>query len=415
VKIKIGILAMLLILTLIFTVGCIGIRKMLLSSKSSSEISNNTSTSNATFANSNPSKSSSEISNNTSTSNATFANSNPSKSSSEISNNTSISYSDNGPYTVRVLEFPNLSDNKRQNRKVPIKVHMPSSNGIYPVVIISHGAGGNWDTHYAQAEHLASNGYIVLCLEHIGSNTERMQQGVKSKLDITTINKNLHAMIYDSNEVLNRPRDVSFAIDILNEWNNSNNTIRKHVDMNNIGVMGHSFGAYTTMVVCGMRPALDWIIPTVAPGQGIGPDLSDKRVKCGIALSPQGADEPFFLRESFNYLKTPLMGISGTNDQQQNGLPPQNRYDAFAYWPQNGGQNKFVWLANAAHLDFTSTQETSVPSPNRDSVQKVVRAASLLYFNYYLKGDTNALNMITTNGLEKYLSGKVSSVEVRNK
>jgi dienelactone hydrolase len=327
-------------------------------------------------------------------------------------------YSDKGPYKVQVLEFPNLSDNRRQGRNVPIKVHMPVSSGTFPVVIISHGAGGNWDTHYAQAEHLASNGYVVLCLEHTGSNTERMQQGVKSRFDIKTINKNLHDMIYDSNEVLNRPKDVSFAIDILNEWNTSDKTIRGHVDMNNIGVMGHSFGAYTTMAICGMRPSLEWIVPAVAPGKGIGPDLRDSRVKCGIALSPQGANEPFFIKESFDYLITPLMGISGTNDQQQNGLPPQNRYDTFDYWPQNGGQNKFVWLANAAHLDFTDSEgshETSLPSSNRESVQKVVRAASLLYFNYYLKGDADALGMITTTGLSQYLSGEIDAVEVRSK
>ncbi len=323
--------------------------------------------------------------------------------------NNKFDYSANGSYPVQILEYLLLTDNSR-SRKVPIKIHMPSSDGIFPAVIISHGAGGNWDTHYAQAEHLASNGYIVLCLEHVGSNTTKMLQG-----------ESTHDMTYDSNEVLNRPKDVSFAIDTLINWNNSNslnNKIRGRVDIQNIGMMGHSYGAYTTMAVCGMRPALDYIVPAIAPGYGIGPDLSDHRIKCGIALSPQGADAPFFIQESFNSLRVPLMGMSGTNDDEQNGEPATNRYNAFQYWSQNDEKNKFVWIANAAHLDFTDStgsQQTQISSKNRDEVQKVAREASLLYFNWFLKGDSKAQNDLTTNGLLPFLSGEVNNVEVRSK
>ncbi|RFC44836.1 MAG: hypothetical protein DVB23_002174 [Verrucomicrobia bacterium] len=42
----------------------------------------------------------------------------------------------------------------------------------------------------------------------------------------------------------------------------------------------------------GFPHALDWITPPVAPGSGPGPDLLGRRVKCGMSLPPQGADEP---------------------------------------------------------------------------------------------------------------------------
>ena len=85
-----------------------------------------------------------------------------------------IDYSKNGQYSVNVLEFKNNSDASR-NRNIPIKVHYPLENGVYPLIIISHGAGGDWDTHFALAHHLATHGFIVFCLEHIGSNTKMLK------------------------------------------------------------------------------------------------------------------------------------------------------------------------------------------------------------------------------------------------
>ena len=338
-------------------------------------------------------------------------------------------YAGAGPCQVTTLEFPELLDPTRSGgpppggpirrilaerrgsevstgRKIPIKVHVPKGAAPCPVVVLSHGAGGDWDTHYAQARHLASHGYVVLCLEHVGSNRERMTQGLRMM-------KNLDAMIHDSAEVLNRPKDVAFALDRAEEWNRSHLELSGKLDLKRVGAMGHSFGAFTTMVVCGMRPALDWLTPSVQPGKGLGPDQGEKRIRCGVALSPQGVGEPFFLRESFPSLKVPLLGISGTLDKQQNGLPADNRKEAFALWP--AGEHRFVWLNNAKHLDFTDStgaERKATPSPTREDVQPVTRAATLLFFETHLKGDAEAAKKLTKAGIQPYLRGEVDTAEV---
>jgi predicted dienelactone hydrolase len=184
-------------------------------------------------------------------------------------------------------------------------------------------------------------------------------------------------------------------------------------------MFGHSFGAYTTLVVSGARPALDWLEPSVEPGKGLGPDLRDPRVTCSVALSPQSPGGPFFYKESFGYLRIPIMGVSGTKDKDLSGdRPPQSRYQAFSLWPANNGANKYVWLNNASHLDFADGRGSGrgeFHSSNREDVQPLVRAATLFFFNEHLKNDDTADEKLTSQGLQLYLSGNMDGVEVRAK
>jgi len=312
-----------------------------------------------------------------------------------------------GSLAVEAIEFAELLDPVR-GRKVPIKAHVPAEGGPFPVVVVSHGGGGHWDANFAQAHHLASHGYVVLALEHVGSNTDVMRR-------LFRIGANLKAMTRDANEVLGRPKDISFAIDRAEEWNKTHDKLRGRLDVDHVGVLGHSFGAYTTLVVAGMRPALNWLMPAVAPGQGLGPDLRDSRVDCGVALSPQGPGEPFFIDASYASLKTPLLGISGSKDEQQ-GARPENRRRAYELWPP--GDKYLIWLANADHTAFsdsTGSTRRMLRSNARDDVQPVVRAATLLFFNAYLKRDATAKKLLSAEGLRPYLRGSANSIEVSSK
>lgn len=320
---------------------------------------------------------------------------------------TSDDLSANGPFAVETIEFAGLAD-PISGRPVPIKVHLPIGSGPFPVVIVSHGAGGSWDANFAQAHHLASHGYAALAVEHAGSNTDVLKRSFR-------LRANLRAMTRDAQEVLGRPKDITFAIDQAERWNQSHARLRGRLDLRHTGVLGHSFGAYTTLVVAGMRPALNWLQPAIAPGRGLGPDLRDKRVACGVALSPQGPGGPFFIEDSYASLKTPLLGISGSHDRQQ-GFPPENRLRGYELWPP--GDKVLIWLANADHTAFsdsTGSTRRMLPSRTRAEVQPIVRAATLLFFNAYLKGEASARQSLTAAGLKRYLRGSVNNVEVMSK
>jgi predicted dienelactone hydrolase len=313
-----------------------------------------------------------------------------------------------GARSVQTIVFPDTVDSSRA-RSVPIKVHLPEGPGPFPVVVFSHGAGGRWDANFAQAHHLASHGYVVLAVEHVGSNTAVLTRSFR-------LEANLRAMTRDAGEVLGRPKDVSFALDQAEKWNKTLERLKGKLDLEHAGVLGHSFGAYAALAVAGMRPALDWLTPRVSPGQGLGPDLRDPRVRCGVALSPQGPGEPFFIEASYASLRTPMLGISGDRDQQQEALP-ENRRRAFELWPP--GDKYLVWLAHADHTAFSdstgSTARRMLPSNSREDAQPLVRAATLLFFNAYLKGDAEARKSLTVSGLTGYLRGVVDRVEVRSK
>jgi polyhydroxybutyrate depolymerase len=313
------------------------------------------------------------------------------------------------PAEVRVLDFPDLRDEARK-RAVPITVHLPAGAGPFPVVVVSHGAGGDRATHFGQAQDLAQNGYAVLCIEHVGSNRARLSKaGIRMMQEI-------EAMTRDADEVLARPRDISFALDRATEWNASHATLKAKLDVARAGAMGHSFGAYTTMVVCGMRPALDWLTPRIDPGKGLGPDLCDPRIRCGVAFSPQSPGEPFFLAESFASLRAPLLGMTGSKDTQQAGRTAADRKAAFALWPK--GEHLLVWLSNARHNDFTSSSGDtgrSLPSATREDVQPVARAATRAFFDLHLKSDAAAADRLSATALQPFLRGEINAVEVLRK
>ena len=321
-----------------------------------------------------------------------------------------------GAYAARTVMLTDLVSKTRLERRLPVRVHYPAAEGAWPVVILSHGGGGNVDSNFAQAKHLASHGFMVCCLEHVGSNADRLRSKVKLSL---------RDMTRDREEVLGRPMDVKELLDQIELWNGGHDELWGKFDLEHVAVMGHSFGAYTALVTCGARPALDWLErkPTETlkldknflrsrVESGLGPSLSDPRVDVGVALSPPGPGEPFFLEESFATIDRPVLGISGSEDRQP-GASPENRKRFVELTPSTG--TLLLWLFGADHTAFSDPSGSglsAVPSDSRDSVQPVIRAATLYFLDAYLKGRKEELAMLKGQTLLPLAGGRVTSVEV---
>lgn len=166
----------------------------------------------------------------------------------------------------------------------------------YPLIIFSHGSGSTRSLTLFYTEHLASQGFIVMAADHPGNN-------VDARLNSATD----FALSYAQ-----RPRDVlrqiDYAADVLNA---EGGFFEGLIDMENVGVSGHSFGGWTALSVAGGRinfPALREFCQqfpddgtcfmldeeeNVAAARGYDsvPDapweaISDERIDAVVALAP---------------------------------------------------------------------------------------------------------------------------------
>ncbi len=147
--------------------------------------------------------------------------------------------SENGiPYAPKVEDVDGLQSHSYTDA--------PLSDGQarYPVLVFSHGAGGEVTIYTAQLEDLASHGYIVVAINHAyGAASTVFPDGRTVHYDLS---KGLDgtAPIWSKDQI--------FVIDQLEKVNASdpNNRFTGHLDLNNLGVFGHSLGGSTATITC---------------------------------------------------------------------------------------------------------------------------------------------------------------------
>lgn len=100
--------------------------------------------------------------------------------------------------------------------------------GRHPVVMLSHGFGGNWTNQAWLAVRLVAAGAIVAAPDHPGTTTRDMDEAKGRKL-------------------WQRPQDISRAIDALL----ADPRFGPHTDPARIAVVGHSLGGWTALSLAG--------------------------------------------------------------------------------------------------------------------------------------------------------------------
>jgi predicted dienelactone hydrolase len=256
-----------------------------------------------------------------------------------------------------------------RDRDVPVRIYAPEKiTAPVPLIVFSHGLGGTREGYAYLGQHWASNGFICVHVQHLGSD-DAVWRGSTNKLTA------MRRAVATPENWHDRPHDVSFAItQMLRD---------PRVNTNAIGVAGHSFGAHTTLEIVGMRVA--------------GESFRDPRVKAAISMSsprpPSG--------QVFSDIATPCLHLTGTKDDSLivNTTAKDRR---FAFDHIAGPGQWLITLKDANHMTFAGLGDAKH--------HELIRQITTTFWNAFLKDDVKAKSWLTGEGLEK-LVGSDATVE----
>jgi len=156
------------------------------------------------------------------------------------------------------LELPDFFLDHLELLKVPAYENAPPEppNGAYPVIIFSHGWNGFAAQNSGQAIELASRGYVVAATQHTyGAIVTVFPDGEIAYNNPNALPDGVSDEEYDraAHTLANQwAGDIAFALDFLEEQNaDTGSPFFSALDLNTVGVFGHSTGAGAAIQFCG--------------------------------------------------------------------------------------------------------------------------------------------------------------------
>jgi predicted dienelactone hydrolase len=295
-----------------------------------------------------------------------------------------------GPSAVSAVRY-DWTDGSR-NRPVPVKIYFPEKGaGPFPVIVFSHGLGGSREGYEYVGRHWASHGYVVALPQHLGSDDAvwrgKRQPGVE-----------MRKAAADLSNAIARPLDVRFVLDRLTAMNHEDGPFKGRLDLNAVGMAGHSFGGWTTLAVAG----------EVFPG---GRTLSDPRVKAAIAMSPRAAEGRDLDRE-YGAIRIPMLHMTGTRDSSPIGLPggPENRRIPFDHI--HGADQYLVTFNGGDHMVFSGERLRGEANPKDPVFHDLIRESTTAFWDAYLKHETAARTWLAGGGFRDVM-GADGKLEIK--
>lgn len=258
-----------------------------------------------------------------------------------------------------------------------------------PLILLSHGTGGNRISQMWLACELASNGFIVAAVDHYGNTLD-------NKIPENFV------------KVWDRPLDISFALDNLLNASEFNSTI----DSTRIGMAGFSLGGYTTIALAGGvlnyellkefsnteegkvefdLPELGDVSKLITPeiielGNKENRYLKDNRISAFIAMAPaigQGFNE----KSQFEKVNKSVLIIGAQNDERTpvntNAKHYSELLDGSKYIELRGQVGHYIFMNEAKNrlkrnAPIVFKDDKSV---NRDEIHKEVSTMIIEFFN----------------------------------
>lgn len=268
-----------------------------------------------------------------------------------------------------------------RDRVIPIKVYLTPAETPRPVILFSHGLGGSRNNSVYLGEYWASHGYVAVFMQHIGSD-ESVWKSVPLRERLSTLKQaaNLQA-------TLDRYQDVPFVIDQLEKWNKEeSHPLQGKLDLEKIGLTGHSFGAVTTQGLMGQK----------FMGQRT---FKDPRIDAFLPMSPS-ASRVIASERAFSDITSPVLCMTGTND----GSPidpnqsPESRKEVYSAMP--AGDKYQLVFEGAEHSAFSDRIFPGIDQRiehHHPTIQKI----STRFWDAYLKDDASAKAWLQSNAVRK--------------
>ncbi len=246
-----------------------------------------------------------------------------------------------GAHAVVVAPEIVLHDGTRDSDLPVIVVHpkWSSTDTRVPLVVFSHGLGGQGSQVLTLPNYWASHGYIVLVPTYRDSLRHKTGQGRA----MGGLRAMLGRVRGTKAEFQYRPADHTFLLDSLDAISTQVPGLKDHIDRDHIGAGGHSLGAYTTALVGGARVDL--------PDGTERASRRDDRVQALLMLSPQGTGTLGLTEFSWNEMQLPMLTVTGSKDGGAGGQTPEWRKEPYLRGPS--GDKYHLFVQGAAHSFFT--------------------------------------------------------------
>jgi predicted dienelactone hydrolase len=176
--------------------------------------------------------------------------------------------------------------------------------GRYPFLLLSHGSGNSAADYAYICENVASDGYVVASADHTGNSFDDVVADVvnaTARATVLTCLDDLPGPCPDGATVTlrNRARDLTATLDTVGTI--SRTLFRDAIDLGRIGIMGHSRGAQSALIMASGSSVL-----------GIEPD---PRVRGVVTIAAPVAAAGITSVDRLADLRAPVLLLHGLLDK----------------------------------------------------------------------------------------------------
>lgn len=260
-----------------------------------------------------------------------------------------------------------------RDRRVPVKLYLPVTiDSPRPVVLLSHGLGGSREVSAFVGDHLASNGYVVVAMQHVGSDESVWRgRGLRAMDDLRAA--------ANGQQYLARTQDVSFVLDHLGSLAHDDPTWKARLDLDRVGIAGHSFGAHTTLAVAGVT----------FTAFGREQTYREKRIRAAVAYSPAPLENQRDRERAYASIEIPILHMTGTNDVASIGNTRAE--DRRVPFDLIGADDQYlVILEGGDHGVFSGLRWRNRDARNDRRHHALIEQFTLAFFDAHLMDDARA-------------------------